>query len=95
MSTHQNAINLSPKGEFLRTHRVGPLALSDSLSLILSVNFHPHTNRAGYFVGGGCGGWWCGGVVVLGGFLGQKVIFGTLLKLFKSCSLSVGTLFWI
>ena len=28
MSPHQNAINLSPKGEFLRTHRVGPICLS-------------------------------------------------------------------
>ena len=37
---------LFPKGEFLRTHRVGPLGLSGSLFLILLVlDFYHPTNR--------------------------------------------------
>ena len=39
MSRHQNAINLSPKGEFLRTHRVGPICLSALFYFVYCSNF--------------------------------------------------------
>ena len=42
---------LFPKGEFLRTHRVGPLGFSYSLHLGLFLKFSPPTNRAVYLVG--------------------------------------------
>ena len=47
-----------PKGEFLGTHRVGPLGLSGSLFLsLLVLNFDHPTNRDLYLVdGGGVGG---------------------------------------
>ena len=36
-------INLFPKGEFLRTHRVGPLGLNGFLHLVLFFGiFHPY-----------------------------------------------------
>ena len=59
MSPHQNAINLSPKGEFLRTHRVGPLGLSGSLSLVLLLciltPYEPCQLFSGWW-------WWVGGI---------------------------------
>ena len=62
-------MQLFPKGEFLRTHRVGPLGLSGSLFLgLLVLDFYHPTNRGLYLVGGGVVvvGWWCGGLVVSG-----------------------------
>ena len=42
---------LFPKGEFLRTHRVGPLGLSGSLFLgLLVFDFYHPTNRELYLV---------------------------------------------
>ena len=43
-----------PKGEFLGTHRVGPLGLSGSLFFgLLVLDFYHPTNRDLYLVGGG------------------------------------------
>ena len=43
---------LFPKGEFLRTHRVGPFGLSVSLFLgLLVLDFYHSTNRDLYLVG--------------------------------------------
>ena len=51
---------LFPKGEFLRTHRVGPLGLNGFLHLgLLFGFFHPYESWplfSGWWVGGGGGG---------------------------------------
>ena len=54
---------LFPKGEFLRTHRVGPLGLSGSLHLGLFLKFLPPYEPWPLFSRfGGCGGGgWCSG----------------------------------
>ena len=63
----------SPKESSLRTHRVGPIGLSGSLSLsLLVVNFDQPTNRATYLVSGGVVG---GGAYYLKKFYVSKTRF--------------------
>ena len=84
---------LFPKGEFLRTHRVGPIGLSGSLSLsLLVVNFDQPTNRVTYLVG--VVGWW-----VWWGVLPPKIFmclnsFFFNQFFFKQLQLIVGTIFF-
>ena len=55
MSPHQNPINLSPKGEFLRTHRVGPIWSSAHFTFFIVRHFSIPKICHGYCCGGGGG----------------------------------------
>ena len=61
---------LFPKGEFLRTHRVGPLGLNGFLHLgLLFGFFHPYESWP--LLSGWCG-WWVVGVG--GGYYREKFL---------------------
>ena len=74
---------LFPKGEFLRTHRVGPLGLNGFLHLVLFFGiFHPYEPWPLF------SGWW-----VVGGWAYFWVKFWLFSKLFGSCFKIVWALF--
>ena len=74
---------LFPKGEFLRTHRVGPLGLNGFLHLVLFFRiFHPYEPWPLF------SGWW-----VVGGWAYFLVKFWLFSKLFGSCFKIVWALF--
>ena len=78
---------LFPKGEFLRTHRVGPLGLNGFLHLVLFFrifhSYEPCPLFSGWWMVGG--GWWVGGRIFWSNFDFFQSCLEVVLKLFGHC----------